>query len=107
MIRALSIAGALLLTTGSATADPASGADDPGADEVAIIAAGEDRYENLLETFEEAVRIARETARDEVDLVEADEIAGIAEEIVAEGDADLAVTLLEEAIALLGDSAKE
>ena len=38
---------------------------------------------------------------DEVILLEAEEIAAIAEEMSAEGEAGVAVTLLEEAIALL------
>jgi hypothetical protein len=75
-----------LVGAGSAFADPASASE---------------RYEELLSSFDEALLAATTETEDEVILLEAEEIAAIAEEMSAEGEAGVAVTLLEEAIALL------
>ena len=80
---ALALGFVLALAAGSALADPA---------------APSDRYEELLATFDEALRAAE---KDEAVQLEASEIALVAEELSAEGETVLAVTLLEEAIALL------
>jgi hypothetical protein len=60
----------------------------------------QDRYEELLESFD-ALRVASTEPSDAVTLLEAEEIAAIAEELLAEGEREVAVTLLEEALRLL------
>jgi len=88
------VATGFLLGFGSARADPDPAATAPGQPP-------DGAYEELLESFDEVVEVARENAPDELALVEAEEIAVIAEEFFAEGDSELALELLEEAIALL------
>lgn len=80
---ALALGFVLALAAGSALADPASSSD---------------RYEDLLASFDEALGAAE---KDDAVRLEVSEIALVAEELSAEGETDLAVTLLEEAIALL------
>lgn len=62
----------------------------------------EGRFEALADSVETSVALMRENGRaDEVLLVEAEALAAVAQEILVEGDLETAVTLLEEAIALL------
>ena len=104
MTRGIAAAAALFLASGSALAADGEGeaaaaaAADPAA---ALSAPFAERYEELLASFEEIARAARQASSDEVAQLEAEEIAAIAEEIVAEGDSGLAASLLEEAIAIL------
>ncbi|MGH2570226.1 MAG: hypothetical protein ACRDGR_03305 [bacterium] len=65
-----------------------------------------ERYEELLRSFEDAFRAASERALDEATLLEAEEIAAIAEELLAEEETGIAVTLLEEAVLLLAVNAE-
>ena len=92
MIRGIAVIAAVwLLGAGTATAgtEPAPAPSDA------------ERYEELLRTFDDAVRAASERALDEATLLEAQEIAAIAEELLAEEETGIAVTLLEEAVGLL------
>ncbi len=62
----------------------------------------EGRFEALADSVKTSVAMMRENERaDEVLLVEAEALAAVAQEILVEGDLETAVTLLEEAIALL------
>jgi hypothetical protein len=99
------IAAALLtLVSASATAqnsEPARDAeheapgDPPGESE-------EGRFEALADSIETGIAVMRENGEaDEVLLVEAEALSAVAHEILVEGDLETALTLLEEAIALL------
>jgi hypothetical protein len=64
--------------------------------------ASAERFDALLPRLETALTAARaDTAFDAVALIEAEETANVAEELLEEGEAEIAVTLLEQAIALL------
>jgi hypothetical protein len=85
---------------------PAAAAPPEPAPEDAPPASPEERrYDELVHALETraAARHARAGGPD-VAAIEADEIARVAEELLAEGDADLAVMLLEEALALLPEA---
>lgn len=96
MIR-VALACLSLVGAGSALADPAPAASETG--EAAEPYPAE-QYEELFQSFDELLGEA-EQAGDEVRRLEAAEIAAIAEELSAEGDAEIAVALIEEAIRLL------
>jgi hypothetical protein len=85
-----------LLGAGSALAGPEPAPAAP---------ADPDRYEEIRRSFDDALREASERARDEVALLEAEEIATIADVLLAEGETEIAVTLLEEALGLLAGNA--
>jgi len=102
-VAALGALAVITLAPG-ARSDPAEVADPapslPDAPEV--------RFDVLLPRLESALTAARaDTAFDAVALIEAEETAAVAEELLEEGEADIAVQLLEEAIALLPDPAPE
>jgi hypothetical protein len=60
------------------------------------------RFEALLPALETSLAAARaDTSFDAVTLIEAEETAIVAEELLEEGEAEIAVALLERAIALL------
>ncbi len=60
------------------------------------------RFEALADSVETELAVIRENGEaDEVLLVEAETLAIVAQEILVEGDLETALTLLEEAIALL------
>jgi hypothetical protein len=60
------------------------------------------RFDLLLPSLDAGLRAARSaTAFDPVTLIEAEETAAVAEELLAEGESEVAVQLLEQAIALL------
>ncbi len=62
----------------------------------------EERYELLAAELAAALdELMADPAADEVLLVEVEELRAVAEEILIEGDAETAVLLLEEAVALL------
>jgi hypothetical protein len=92
------LAAAWLLGMGAGSA---AGAAPPVADP-----SDAERCEGLLRSFDDAFLAASEGALDEATLVEAEEIAAIAEELLAEEEAAIAVTLLEEAVRLLGASSE-
>ena len=96
MTRALRVAVALLLfSLGPAAAGPGEPAPPaPSEDEV--------RFEALAETLDRAALDAyADPAVDAIVVIEAEEIGAVAEELLQEGEAALAVELLEQAIALL------
>jgi hypothetical protein len=92
LVAALLVAGSRA-AVGSESDAPDSAAADPVPDEV--------RCEELALRWEELAARARESREGDLVLVESEEIARVADELRAEGDAALAATLLEEAIALL------
>lgn len=70
--------------------------------------APEVRFDLLLPRLETALAAARaDTSFDAVALIEAEETATVAEELLEEGEAEVAVRLLEQAIALLPDPIPE
>lgn len=95
------LAGALFLGAPSAVVpSPDPAADEP---EAAGAATAEQRYEELARAFEaRAAEVRAESGEENVTLLEAEEIARVADEILAEDDPDLAAALLEEALTLLG-----
>lgn len=111
-----SVAGALALlalgTPSAAPAAPASGPPDSAspapADPAPVVAEAEQRCDLLLVRLEGAIAAARgSSAVDPVALIEAEETAAVAEELLEEGEAEIAVELVEQAIALLPDAAPE
>ena len=94
-IRAGSAAGAEEVAAESSEAAPFSETVEAG--DVA-----EERYELLAAQLASALgELLADSGADEVLLVELEELRAVAEEILIEGDAETAVLLLEEAVALL------
>jgi hypothetical protein len=87
---------AVILTVWLLGAGPATAGTEP-----APAASHAERYEELLRSFDEALGAASERALDEATLLEAQVIAAIAEELLAEEESGIAVSLLEEAVQLL------
>jgi hypothetical protein len=88
----------LISATGAARSAPGPGlGPPPGEPETPEIL-----FDLLLPGLEAALRAARAApAFDPVQLIEAEETAAVAEELLAEGEGEVAVELLEQAIALL------
>ena len=100
---ALVLAAGGLLLSGAAELH----AQSPGATDEERTRA-EARYDSLATVFEELVVRYRESdGEGAVALLEAEEIAAIAEEILVEGDPGIANDLLAEAIALLESEPRE
>ena len=95
---------AVICGTGSAPGAPGPvAAPSPAEPE-----APEIRFDVLLPRLETALHAARSDAGfDPVALIEAEETAAVAEELLTEGEAGIAVELLEQAIALLPPPAPE
>jgi hypothetical protein len=92
---------------GPAHADPES--DGDGASELEVLAdvgAAEGRCWAMSDSLTRLLDAAHEDADfDELRVLEAEEIAVIAEEFLAEGDVEVAASLFEEAIAILEPTA--
>jgi hypothetical protein len=69
-------------------------------------AVSEERFEEIFQKYEaRALEMSENSEADEVVLAEAEEIAAVANEMHEEGDLETAISLLEEAIGLLENSA--
>lgn len=102
MRRAAFALAALLLASPVAFAAPAAPEVRDGE---AASPAADARIAELSGTLEALLVIVAAERPDALSIPEAEEMAAVAEELLEEGDADLAGTLLEEAIALLEDEA--
>ncbi|HMB67906.1 MAG TPA: hypothetical protein VKU85_01300 [bacterium] len=97
--------GVLTLLIAAPEARPAPEVADPAP---SAPAAPEVRFDGLLPRLEQALSAARaDTGFDPVTLIEAEETAAVAEELLQEGEAEIAVQLLEQALALLPAPAPE
>lgn len=93
---------ALLLASPAASGAPAA----PEARDAETAAPAADaRLAELTGTLEALLAIVTAERPDALAIPEAEEMAAVAEELIEEGEADLAGTLLEEAIALLEEEA--
>lgn len=94
-----------LLVIGALLAFPSgvvSAAPDADSTATALAETAEERFEALAASFEIALAEAgADLSFDEIAVLEAEAIAGVAEELLEEGDAELAAELLAEALALL------
>ncbi|MBZ0267277.1 hypothetical protein K8I85_03915 [bacterium] len=90
---------ALLLAPPPSAGAPVGG--EPGAE----VSAADERLAELAGTLEALLVIVAAERPDALSIPEAEEMAVVAEELIQEGEADLAGSLLEEAIALLEEEA--
>ncbi|MFN8178194.1 MAG: hypothetical protein U0167_09705 [bacterium] len=94
-------AAALALLARGALADPPPPPADAAADS-AETSPGERRCDELADRLDKlAADVQAKRGDRDVALLEAREIAKVADELVAEGEADVAASLFEEALALL------
>jgi len=96
-------AAAILLAVASLAPAPAPAADDAPPEESAVPAEptpAEVRHAVLVDTLADLRERAAEEEREEALLAEADALALVAEELLVEGEEELAAELLGEAIAL-------
>ena len=96
------VAAALGFPSCSVAASPAPPDPHAAPDSTTASAAVEQRCDALADQFEtRAAEVRERSGEEDLTLLEALEIAGVANELVAEGDVDTAASLFEEAIALL------
>jgi hypothetical protein len=100
MSRASFALAALLLAAPAFAAAPEVEDVEPAAPAVA-----DEHLAELTGTLEALLVVVAAERPDALSIPEAEEMAAVAEELIEEGEADLAGSLLEEAIALLEDEA--
>jgi len=90
-------AALLLLPSGVASAAPDADSSAP-----VVPSTPEERFEAMADSLDLALELVRtDPSFDEIAVLEAEEIAGVAEELLEEGDAELAVALMAEALSLV------